>query len=199
MKTWKTLAVTGLLITGSMLGAESAANASVPASFVPSPADVAKYCNVHGTAIPYGQPVVSATTAPEECYNTFADSIRAATGGRVALPTDAKTVTAAQLASVGPTAATASVVLGTEYQDINFGGGAVNYLGSVGCGSGYFFSFNLSGAWNNAIGSARSYSNCKSGHFENLNNTGSVRICGCSSMGVMDDQTSSLRFSLSGL
>lgn len=131
------------------------------------------------------------------CFDTLEESLSAATGGSVRLAAGQRVPTAADLV------AAAGTVVGIEYKDANFGGGTLalsaTSTGFV-CSGGAFVNFaSMPSGWNDTIGSARTYSSCKGGHFEYTNNGGSVKICGCSGMGALNDKTSSIRFSVSGL
>jgi len=133
------------------------------------------------------------------CFQSFAEAISAATGGTVKVRQGQRALSEAGLA---PTPLATSTVVGIEYKDANFGGSSLTLStpGIFQCAGGAYVNWNsMPSGWDNTIGSARSYAGCKSGHFEYVNNGGSVRICGCATMGAMNDKTSSIRFSVSGL
>jgi len=133
------------------------------------------------------------------CFQSFAEAISAATGGTVKVRQGQRALSEAELA---PTPLATSTVVGIEYKDANFGGSSLTLStpGIFQCAGGAYVNWNsMPSGWDNTIGSARSYAGCKSGHFEYVNNGGSVRICGCATMGAMNDKTSSIRFSVSGL
>ncbi len=131
-----------------------------------------------------------------ECFDTFAKSISYATGGKVKLAPGQRTLDEAPLVA-------ATTVVGIEYKDSNFGGSSLAFQASISgftCGGGRYVNFpSMPSGWDNTIGSARSYSGCKSGHFEYTNNGGSLKICGCATMGTMNDKTSSIRYSEGGI
>ena len=135
------------------------------------------------------------------CFDTFTEAIQAATGGRVHLnpnvyPDD---VTEEMLnANVDSSKLTPEsvTVIGIDYKNASFGGSS--YAWSVtGSGCTDTLGFRVSSmpsGWDNAVSSARSYSDCNNYyHWENTNYAGAVLDCGpsCASMGVMNDQTSS--------
>ncbi|MGL5928546.1 MAG: hypothetical protein ACRCY8_06390, partial [Dermatophilaceae bacterium] len=138
------------------------------------------------------------TAQPEvstQCFDTLADSRAFASGASTRSGVGAAD-TATSTTSAG------STVVGIEYQDSGFGGGSLTLTAATdgfSCSAGRFVNFpTLPSGWDNTIGSARSYAGCKSGHYRYTNNGGSVVICGCSSLGSLDDRTSSIRFSASG-
>ncbi|MGL5852471.1 MAG: hypothetical protein ACRCZD_16965 [Phycicoccus sp.] len=146
-------------------------------------------------AAPGAHCVVTATpdtATPEvsiECFDTLADSSAFARGASTA-------------SGIGAADVAASTVVGIEYQDSGFGGGSLTLTAAAdgfSCSGGRFVNFpTLPSGWDNTIGSARSYAGCKSGHYRYTDNGGPVVICGCSSLGSLDDRTSSIRFSASG-
>ncbi len=150
--------------------------------------------------------------ATPRCFDTFAEGIAYATGGRVSLPASATTVSEARLAAPGvgafrkgaaavtPEAAAASTVIGIEYKDANFGGSSWIVSVSAGCAGGRAYSYSSLApyGWNNTIGSARTYASCKSAHYQYDNFTGPNILCGCAAMGALNDLSSSIRWSESG-
>lgn len=139
---------------------------------------------------------VKAPAVTTRCFSSFQAALDAATGGAVKLAPGQRVLTQAELSPASDT------VIGIEYKDANFGGSDLIMTtgGSFTCSGGLYVDFtSLGGGWDNSIGSARTYANCKSGHFEYTNDGGSVHICGCATMGTMNDKTSSIRFSVSGL
>ncbi|MGL5817187.1 MAG: hypothetical protein ACRCYR_06470 [Phycicoccus sp.] len=167
-------------------GAAAAAQAA-PASSGPASATApGRHCVV--TATPD-------TATPEvsiQCFDTLADSSAFARG----------TSTASGVGAAEAAASAASTVVGIEYQDSAFGGGSLTLTAAVdgfSCSGGRYVNFpTMPSGWDNSIGSARSYAGCKSGHYRYPDNGGPVVVCGCSSLGSLDDRTSSIRFSASG-
>ena len=142
---------------------------------------------------------------PAECFATFAEAIAAATGGRVRLAADARTVDQTTLDAAAPMFAPGSIepsatIIGIEYEHKNFGGWSyvIQSTNWRGC-AGYSYRISsLPSGRNNEISSARTYASCKSNHYSGTNLTGSRYLCGCSQMGAMNDQTSSIFFSSTG-
>ena len=188
--------IIGALVLGSSLLASPASAASADRA----PAEGREHCVV--TVAPLGNLPAEPVRAPR-CFATFAEAIADATEGRVVLPDDATTVDQETLNSDlgGNGVETVSAtVIGIEYQHKYFGGWSyvIQSTKPQGC---YGYSYrvpSLPTNRNNQISSARTYAWCKSSHFSGTNMTGSRYLCGCSQMGVMNDQTSSIYFSATG-
>lgn len=92
------------------------------------------------------------------------------------------------------------VVIGIDYDGPNFTGSTLvgGTRHTPGCLDGSsFIASSMPAGWNNRVSSARSYSGCNHYyHYEHINFGGAVLDCGdsCSSMGVMENQTSSERW-----
>lgn len=89
-------------------------------------------------------------------------------------------------------------LLGIKYIDANFSGRTLTLYGTTGNGcttDGPYDNLHLAGiGWGDTISSARAYSGCTAVYWENGGLTGAQYLCGCSSLGVMNDETSSIRF-----
>ncbi len=90
-----------------------------------------------------------------------------------------------------------STVIGIDYKDANYGGDTlVTEVSDLnGCLNTDWGTSSLGLWWNNVISSARAYQYCNhSWHYENTDYGGTTLDCGtaCSSMGVMDNETSSI-------
>lgn len=155
-----------------------------------APTQVETHC-VATAAANTATPVVST-----QCFDTFAKSVGYATGGKVKLAPGQRTVEQLPSTEAGTT------VVGIEYEDTDFGGSTLVLSASTSgfiCANGMYVNFpTMPSGWNEKVSSARSYSGCKSGHSWYTNNQGLLKICGCASMGSMNDNTSSIRFSASG-
>jgi hypothetical protein len=115
-------------------------------------------------AVPAGssaRPVVT-------CYATFAQSIRAATGGRVRLPASAAagSVTPDQL-NAGAASPDTTYVLSIDYDGTNFTGASLTWTQSSRCGS--FQAASMPSGWNDRVSSVAAYSNCANSLFKNNN------------------------------
>jgi hypothetical protein len=133
------------------------------------------------------------------CFKTFAEAIFVATDGTVHLDSSVTPETLTQ-DMLQPSATSSSVVIGVDYGAIEFntGHGTHTWTGAQGPCSptlGYGASSMPSG-WNDAVSSARSYSDCnKYKHFEHTWSQGTSITCSqgdaCRLMGYMDNKTSS--------
>jgi hypothetical protein len=134
-----------------------------------------------------------------ECFDNFADSIYAATNGRVQLnsSTQPETVTNESLnSSNGVSLPSSQVVIGIDWDNTNFAGSSYTWVVSgSGCSTSTQYSVSsMPSGWDNRVSSARGYSNCNYFyHYQNTNYAGSSAVCNteCSSMGSLDNATSS--------
>ena len=120
-------------------------------------------------AVPAGRSARPAVT----CYATFAQSIRAATRGRVRLPANAApgSVTPHQL-NAGAASPDTSYVLSIDYDGTNFTGASLTWTQSSRCGS--FQAASMPSGWNDRVSSVEAFSNCANSLFKN-NNYGTPR------------------------
>lgn len=131
---------------------------------------------------------------PIGCFDSFAEAISAATGGALHLPPDWD---AANGLPDQPAPSQNRIVIGIDYDGPNFTGSTLVWETdhTPGCSDGTsFIAPSMPTGWNDRVSSARSYSGCNHYyHYEHVNFGGSVLDCGggCASMGVMDNQTSS--------
>lgn len=134
---------------------------------------------------------------PIGCFATFSEAIAAATGDEIQLPADVDPteITPEMLAP-----AQSNIVVGIDYINPNFGGQSVTWetAHTPGCSDGSTYGTpNMPSSWNDVVSSAHSYAGCNHYyHYEHTYWTGSVRDCGgsCATMGVMDNATSSERW-----
>lgn len=134
-----------------------------------------------------------------ECFNTFKDSIYAATTGRIKLDLsiNPEEVTDEMLNyENGLSSINNQVVIGIDWESNNFGGSSNTWVVSgSGCSSSVQYSVSsMPSGWDNRVSSARGYSGCNYYyHFQNTNFGGSFVVCNteCSLMGSLDNATSS--------
>mgnify|MGYP000920186108 CR=1 FL=1 len=135
------------------------------------------------------------------CFNSFSESIKAATKGRANLDPSVRPpdVTDEMLNSVGDkssTSTTAQIVIGIDFDNTNYGGSTYTWVVTTsGCTDTVFYSVSsMPAGWDNRVSSAKAYSNCNYFyHYQNINfGTPSV-VCNtdCSGMGSLDNATSS--------
>jgi hypothetical protein len=153
--------------------------------------------------IPIGKGVAprAIATRPElvGCYATYVEAIFAGTGGAIRLPrgTTPRTVTDAM---VTPRAgvALATVVIGTEWDLVNYGGSSKTYTASSTCTSSTTWETSYVGdAWNDRGSSGKGFGGCDTNRkYVGSNFTGSSLVCtpNCSSYGSLTNLVSSLRW-----
>ncbi|HLB47906.1 MAG TPA: hypothetical protein VJL59_12935 [Anaerolineales bacterium] len=169
---------------------------AAPADFKPADSDRSapeRHCVI---LIEPLQPGQQASVASEPvCFARFPDAIYAATGDTVRLapavrPAD---VTQDMLAPASTT------VISIDYANSNFQGSTLVWVAnnSVGCNTGYSYSApTMPSGWNDVVSSAQTYGGCNNNpHYEHTNYGGAVLTCTCSTMGVMDNATSSEKWS----
>jgi hypothetical protein len=128
------------------------------------------------------------------CYATFAQSIRAATGGRVNLPATAApgSLTPNEI-NAGPMSPNTTYVLSIDYTGTNFTGNSLTWTQSSRCGR--FQASGMPGGWNDVVQSVAAYSGCANSLYWNINfgtpryNIG--RNGSAANLGSFDRQTSS--------
>jgi hypothetical protein len=139
------------------------------------------------------------------CYAAFPAAIAAATGGRV---TDVPGSAAAAVRDPGFTAALedqavtfASVVVGIEYANLNYGGATLSMTAPGRCDYSLDVDYrfpSLPAGWNDRISSFRSYSNCAQQLFRGTSFSGGALTNIVSSMSYVgsaaNDQASSVTF-----
>jgi hypothetical protein len=158
------------------------------------------------TAAPHCALVAGSTAA--HCFGTYRAAVAYGTGGRVADapvsaraaaldPAFARTMSALPAA----TAKAASVLLGTEYANANFGGASLSLFGAGRCDNSSDADFrfaSMPAGWNDRITSFRSFSNCAQQLFRNINFGGgslTIIITSLANVGAAaNDQASSLTF-----
>jgi hypothetical protein len=157
------------------------------------------------TAAPHCALVAGSTTA--RCFATYRAAVAYGTGGQVTdAPVSARSAaldpTFARTMSAVPTVtAAASVLLGTEYANANFGGSSLSLFGAGQCDNSSDADFrfaSLPTGWNDRISSFRSFSNCAQQLFRNTNFGGGSLTIIISSLAYVgaaaNDQASSLTF-----
>jgi hypothetical protein len=147
---------------------------------------------------------------PLHCFATFRAAVAFGTGGRVtdapasatAAALDPAFAAAVTAAGAAPSAtAAASVLVGTEFADANFGGGTLSLFTAGRCDNSSDVDFrfaSLPAGWNDRITSFRSFSNCAQQLFRSTNFTGgslTLIISSLANVGAAaNDQASSITF-----
>ena len=144
-------------------------------------------------APPAGSTAMPAVT----CYPTFAQSISAATSGRVSLPATAApgSVTPDQI-NAGPATPSTTYVISIDFQNSNFGGSSLTWYESSKCGS--FQISQMPSGWNDVVSSVEAFSGCANTLYQN-NNFGTptfniARNGSASGLGSFNDKTSSQKW-----
>jgi hypothetical protein len=138
------------------------------------------------------------------CFGTFPAAVAYATGGRVtgapASPADAVRDPAFTAAVEAAATTAATVLVGIEYADLNYGGASLSMYAPGRCDDSadvdYRFA-SLPAGWNDRISSFRSYSNCAQQLFNSTNfGTALTGIVGSSSYvgATANDKASSVTF-----
>lgn len=126
------------------------------------------------------------------CFPTFAEAIAAATGGGVMLAADARP---SDFRGQGPAGTLSSTVIGIDYVDVNFQGSTLTWFtdNAAGCNDGtQYIADAMPAGWDNVVSSASAWAGCNVYvHYDYPGRAGTQLYCGCSSMGVMNDATSS--------
>lgn len=135
------------------------------------------------------------------CFDTFSEAIQAATKGRVRLDPSIRPedITDTMLNDVeGEGLSAVQVVIGIDWDYSNFGGSTYTWVvNNNGCSTTIQYSVStMPSGWNDRVSSAKAYSNCSFYHYQNTNFEGSSVVCNpnCSSMGALDNATSSERW-----
>ncbi len=134
------------------------------------------------------------------CFDSFYESLKAATNGRILIDSSIQPheVTDDLLSSFsGDSLTDQQVVIGIDWDYADFGGGSYTWVvATSGCSSSVSYNVpTMPSGWDNRVSSARGYSNCNSFyHYQNTDFGGSSVVCnitGCSTMGSLDNATSS--------
>ena len=203
---WPTLlaALAALLLAPAGPAAAAPGTGAVPAAGAPAPETATAAARPPAAAAPHCVLAAGVRQAPR-CFATFPAAIAAATGGRVT------TAPATPAVAVGDAAFTAalqeapstfaSVVVGIEYADLNYGGASLSMTAPGRCDNSmdvdYRFS-SLPSGWNDRISSFRSYSNCAQQLFRGTSYSGGALTNIVSSLSYVgsaaNDQASSITF-----
>jgi hypothetical protein len=171
------------------------ATAESATAAAPAPAAAAPHC------------ALVAGSATAHCFGTYRAAIAFGTGGRVTdAPLSARSAAldpgfARTMSAPAAVTPRASLLLGTEYADANFGGASLSLFGAGRCDNSSDADFrfaSLPAGWNDRITSFRSFSNCAQQLFRNTNFGGgslTIIISSLANVGAAaNDQASSLTF-----
>jgi hypothetical protein len=144
-----------------------------------------------------GDGVISATLEAEGCFPTFEEALEAGTGGQVALPEGTSPANLTQSILDAPVTEANSVLLGTEYDNLNFGGASNSYFASSGCASTTWQVSNVGATWNDRFESGKAFGTCDHNRkFQHADFGGAVVLCtpNCGTYGTLRDEVTSLRW-----
>lgn len=168
-----------------------------PASAAPSAEEL--HCVVH--LVPLSprtdDGVVTATLEDRGCFATLDEALEAGTGGQVSLPEGTSPGELTQSLLDDAVIAAADVLLGTEYDNVNFGGASRNYFASSGCANTTWQVPNVGATWNDRFESGVGFGTCDHNRkFQHNDFGGAVVLCtpNCGTYGTLRNQVSSLRW-----
>jgi hypothetical protein len=184
----KALVGIGLL---SLALASSGGSMASPAASADNASPARGHCIVHIDPVLPGE-AASKVSAPK-CFATFKEAIAAATSGTVQLPSS---VTPRMLSArmLRPQRAAAQTVISVDYRDSGFSGISLTWYvsGTSACATNNYSAASMPSGWNDEVSSSQRYDSCTTNpHYEHVNFGGAIYRCTCSSMGVMNDKTSS--------
>ena len=141
--------------------------------------------------------VITAALEDGGCYTTLEEALEAGTGGQVSLPEGTSPAELTQSLLDSAVTAAADVLLGTEYDNVNFGGASKNYFAATGCATTTWQVSNVGATWNDRFESGAAFGTCDHNRkFEHADFGGSVVLCtpNCSTYGSLRNQVTSLRW-----
>lgn len=141
--------------------------------------------------------VITAALEDGGCFPTLEEALEAGTGGQVSLPDGTSPAELTQSLLDSAVTAAADVLLGTEYDGVNFGGGSKNYFAATGCATTTWQVSNVGATWNDRFESGAAFGTCDHNRkFEHADFGGSVVLCtpNCSTYGSLRNQVTSLRW-----
>ncbi len=133
------------------------------------------------------------------CFNSFSESIKAATKGRVNLDPSIRPgdLTDDVLNNVGSKSTLADqIVIGIDWDYTNYGASSYTWVvtGSACTDTTFFDAPTMPSGWDNRVSSSKAYSTCNYFyHYQNSNFGGTSIVCNmnCPGMGALDNSTSS--------
>jgi len=141
-----------------------------------------------------------ATPVELGCFATYAEALSAGSSGAidVGATTTPDALTDAILASSTQALPLSSVLIGTEWAGLNYGGNSNSYFASSTCSAGVTWQIaDVGSAWDNTFSSGKGFGGCDTNKkFQNVNFGGSVLTCtpNCPNYGALSNQVSSLRW-----
>jgi hypothetical protein len=163
----------------------------------PAEADAGGHCIFRLVPVERVGTIVSAVPELVGCFETYEMALEAGLGP--AVDADAgltpASLTDEVLYSFG---ATASVVIGTEWDGNNFTGQSNSYTAATTCSSSTTWQVaNVGATWNDRFQSGKGFGGCDTNRkFQHENFGGTVRLCtpNCGDYGALSNQVTSLRW-----
>jgi len=187
-------ALAGAVLLSLALASSGGSMTSAAAS-TRAPAAPGGHCIVHIDPLLPGE-AASKVSAPK-CFATFAQAIAAATSGTVRLESSA-TPRGLAARMLRPQRVAATTVISVDYRDSGFSGISLTWYvsGTAGCAANTYSASSMPSGWNDEVSSSQRYDSCTHNpHYEHTGFRGAIYPCTCSSMGVMNDKTSSEKWS----
>lgn len=167
---------------------------------IAAPQDEERHCVIHLVALsPKTEDGITTATLEEGgCFLTLEEAIEVGTGGEVAtLPEGTSPIDLTQSVLDATLTAASDVLIGTEYENTNFGGISHNYFASSGCASTTWQVSNVGAAVNDRFESGKGFGTCDHNRkFEHANFGGAVVLCtpNCGTYGALRNEVTSLRW-----
>jgi len=160
-----------------------------------------RHCVVRLAASGPGNEPGAVATLEEDlgCYATYAEALAVGSGGAIELPPDTSPATLTQpTLDQGPSDATTSVLIGTEYTLTFYNGSSKSYFASETCSATVSWEVSYVGdAWNDDFESGKGFGGCNHNKkFQDSNFGGASLTCtpNCTDYGTLRNQVSSLRW-----
>lgn len=158
-----------------------------------------EHCVVFLEPIKPGQEASGASSPT--CFTNFSDAIFFATSGTVRLPAAARGDALTDQLLREEATSSSAVVVGIDWADPYYQGSSYVFsttAWSSGCAGNHAYgSYVMPAGWDNRVSSAKGYSSCRGVHYENTYYNGTIHYCAaCATMGIMDNQTSSVIWQL---
>jgi hypothetical protein len=141
--------------------------------------------------------VISAVLEDGGCFPTLEAALEAGTGGQVTVPEGTSPAELTQSVLDATVTGASSVLLGTEYDNVNFAGASKNYFASSGCATTTWQVSNVGATWNDKFESGIGLGTCDHNRkFEHADFGGAVVLCtpNCGTYGTLRNEVTSLRW-----
>jgi hypothetical protein len=144
---------------------------------------------------PIGGPTL-AELEPIGCFPTYDQALEAGSGSAIDVPADTSPQTLTD-ETAALLSTSSSVLIGTEYDGSNFGGGSQSYFAASTCAGVSWSVANVGSEWNDRFQSGKGFGGCDTNRkFQHENFAGDVRTCtpNCADYGALENEVTSLRW-----